>query len=355
MPAEERTEPATPKRREEVRKKGQVAKSPELSSSFMLLALFTVLGAAGVYCYNQLSELIKSSLTRISNPEITPVSAYSIFLNNLWTITKTVGPFFLAGIIIALVVNSVQVRFLFATQLLQPNWDRINPASGFKRLFSLRALFDTAKSIFKVGVIAYIAYGVFISNLPDILNLLGRDNKVLLLTIARIVFQIGLRTALALIALAIIDYIYQRYQFEKSIRMTKQEIREELRNTEGSPEMRAFIKQRQRAVARQRMMAEVPQADVVITNPTELAVAVKYERKMRAPKVIAKGARLIAQRIKSIAKEHDIPVVEDKPLAQLLFKSVEVGQEIPPTLYKAVAEILAFVYRLGKRRSREWA
>jgi flagellar biosynthetic protein FlhB len=231
-----------------------------------------------------------------------------------------------------------------------PNLNKLNPLEGFKRLFSKTAFVELVKSIFKIGIIGYVIYDYLKGNIEVVPELLNMNIESSAVFIGNTIINIGIRAAAVLLILSIFDYAYQIWDYEKSIRMSKQEIRDEYKEIEGNPQIKSKIKEKQRQLALRRMMAEVPNADVIITNPTHFAVAVRYDANASdAPQVIAKGKDLIAQKIKETAKENKVPIVENKPLAQALYKSVEIGENIPSELYKAVAEVLAYVYSLRDR------
>lgn len=257
------------------------------------------------------------------------------------------GPVFLAALAAGLAVNYLQVGFLFTTDALQPQLNRLNPAEGFKRILSRRSLFELVKSLLKVTLVGAVALLFVRGNLETLLLVLYQDAGVVWETVRSLSLQLSLRIAGAFLVLALLDYLYQRYEHNQNLKMTRQEVKEEFKQTEGDPQLRARLRERRRQMATQRMMQDVPKATVVITNPTELAVALRYtDGKDSAPVVVAKGAALMAKRIRETAAGHGVPVVENKPVARLLYEQVDVGQEIPVDLYQAVAEILALVYRL---------
>jgi len=256
-------------------------------------------------------------------------------------------PLLLAIFSIALLVNYFQVGFVLSTDSIQPKLSKINPISGFQRLFSIRSLVELTKNVFKIFVVAFLVYITIKGEIENFIPLSDQSVGEILVYIGRLAFKIVFRTCLLLIILAIFDYLYQRWEFEKNLKMSKQEVKDELKQTEGDPIIKARIKRLQREAARKRMMASVPKADVVITNPTYLAVAIHYDQsKMSAPKVVAKGRGHIAEKIRKIATENKVAIVEDKPMAQILYKMVNVDEVIPTNLYKAVAEVLAFVYSM---------
>jgi len=347
---QERTEEATPRHREETRKKGQVAQSMEINSAVLIFFCFLILNFLAPYLYHEISLFTVQTLGTIGSVELSMSSCHSLFL--LWTLSfaKMLIPFVLALAVIALLVNLAQVGVVFSAEPLTPKLDKLNIAKGFKRVFSKRSLFNMVRDIIKLLIIGYVSYLTIRSEMNNYIPLVDKDVWQILVFASKMVFRVAMRTALALLLLAILDYAYQKWEFEKGLKMTRDQVKEELKMTEGDPLIRSRIRRIQREIARKRMMKEVPKADVVITNPTSLAVALEYDRDtMSAPTVIAKGQRLLAQKIKEIAIQHDVPIVEDRPLAQTLYKAVEIGMEIPANLYRAVAEVLAYVYSLKGR------
>jgi flagellar biosynthetic protein FlhB len=348
--AGERTEAATPKRRDEARHRGQVARSVEVSTAVTLLTAWGLLNLFGGQMAGQLQRFAQTLWENGPTQDWTPEGIRLLLLRTLGIIVVVAAPIAVGSLVTGLAANLLQVGFLLSLEPLTPNLNRINPLEGFKRLFSRRSLVEMVKSILKLGLVGYVAYQTVRDDLerfPSLLTVgLPGSLGFLLSLVSRLLLTLGI----LMLALAIADYLYQRYEYEVSLRMTKQEVKEEFKNIEGNPEIRAKIRQKQREMARRRMMADVPKADVVVTNPTHFAVALAYNQAaMGAPKVLAKGQGLVALRIREIAKEHGIPIVENKPLARELHKVVEVGQEIPYTLYQAVAEVLAFVYQLKQK------
>jgi flagellar biosynthesis protein FlhB len=264
---------------------------------------------------------------------------------------KMLLPFAALFMVAGVVINVVQVGFHVTPKAMRPQISRINPLSGAKRFFSLRQLFELPKSLAKIAIVGFVAFKALADHMAELTQLTGGDFKAGLALTAGIGLELLLKIGLAFLVVAVADYIFQRWQFEKTAKMTKQEVKEEARSQEINEHIKGRIRTIQRQQARKRMMQRVPQADVVITNPTHYAVALQYDStKMAAPRVVAKGQRLIAQQIKEIARQHGVPLVENKPLAQALFRAVDVDQEVPRELYKAVAEVLAFIYRLKNRR-----
>nr|WP_245690332.1 flagellar biosynthesis protein FlhB [Sporolituus thermophilus] len=348
---QEKTEEATPKRREEARKKGQVAKSVELGSALCLLAAFFALKLTGPYIYEQLTGYMQFLFSRFTTEDMTITSAYRFFLDLVLVFLKTVLPIMLVILAVSLTVNFLQVGFTFSLEPLMPQLSRINPAAGLQRLFSKRALVELVKSLLKVAIVSYFIYQFIIEETLNVAYLSRLDLRDAFSAIAALTLDLAFRIGAVILVLAILDYYYQWWEHNQNLKMTKQEVKEEFKQTEGNPQIKGKIKERQRALAMRRMMQEVPKADVVVTNPTHFAIALLYEKAMTAPMVIAKGQDFMAEKIKLIAKENGVAVVENKPLARALYDSVEIGETVPPELYQAVAEVLAYVYRLKKRLS----
>jgi flagellar biosynthetic protein FlhB len=352
QPTQDRTEKATPKRRQDARNKGQVAQSREIPSVMILLMSLGVFFFGGGWMFWNLSGFLSDSLRGAALFQLVDAESAGIFfINTFRMIFKILLPLMLVVFVAGLVGNVAQFGFLFSTQALSPKFNKINPLTGIKRVFSLRSLVELVKSVVKILFVATISYLLLQNELDRIPSLTQQSVNDILLFVARVSFKICLNVSLALIILGIFDYAYQRWEHEKSLKMTKQEVKDEFKQTEGDPKVKSRIRSIQLETARQRMMEAVPTADVVITNPTHIAVAIRFDASsMMAPQVVAKGAGHIAERIKLIAAEHSVPRVEDKPLARTLFKIVEIGDTIPVDLYKAVAEVLAYVYRLRGMR-----
>lgn len=346
----ERTERATDKKREEARKKGQVVRSQEVLSALVLLGGMSALYFMSSYFLTQMALYMRPALLKATHMHLNQDNVYGLLLENLSNLLYLLFPLWVVVIFLGVGGNILQTGVHVSAEAMAPKFERINPASGLKNLFSIRIVLEAIKSILKVGFLAYVAYVVVRKEIVDFPALTSLGMTDLLVYTGRFSFKLFMSLGGVMVGIALIDFFIQKYNFEKSIRMTKKEIRDEMREMEGDPAVKARIRTLQREMARKRMMQEVPKADVVITNPTHFAIAIKYDPlSMAAPQVIAKGTRLIAQRIKEIARENGIPTVENKPLAQTLFKTVDVGQFIPPNLFQAVAEVLAYVYRLKKK------
>lgn len=346
---QEKTEDPTPRRLQEGRKKGDVAKSMEVPSAAVLLAGLITLYMSGNYMMDKMLFIFKHYLTNAHMLQIIPANVANLTKESMLYSAMVVAPVMTVIVVVALIANYAQIGFLFTTEKITPTFDKIDPIKGFGRLFSKQMMANTIKSIAKLVVIALIAYWEVRKVMPGILPLMDQEPRPIFLFMANTAFWIFLKSALVIALLAAADYAFQRWQFMEKMKMTKQELKDEAKQTEGDPHVKGRIRSIQMEMARRRMMEEVPSADVVITNPTRLAVALNYDNQtMAAPKVIAKGAGFIAHRIKEIARENNIPIVEDKPLAQALFKEVGLEDTIPENLFQAVAEILAYVYSLKK-------
>ncbi|TYP59912.1 flagellar biosynthesis protein FlhB [Thermosediminibacter litoriperuensis] len=350
--AQEKTEKATPRRRQKARERGQVFSSRELNSALILLASFVLIKIFGTYIFENTGSLLRHFLIEnLKRQELSINDIYGIFYTSIIITLKSTAPVAVGIVSIGLLVNFLQVGFIFSLEPVYPKLDRINPVEGVKRIFSRRSLIELVKAIVKLALIMYIFYGGF-NELKDTAALmLDMSFAESLGYFTSMIFRMGLKVGIALLGLSILDYTYQWYEYEKSLMMSKEDVKEELKEVEGNPQVKSRIRQVQRQISRRRMMQEVKKADVVITNPTHIAIALGYDASVHtAPVVLAKGAGAVAEKIKEIAEREDIPVVENKPLAQTLFKSVEVGDIIPEEFYNAVAEILAFVYSLKGRR-----
>ena len=345
---QERTEKATPKRRQEARKKGQVAQSREIPSVMILMTAMAFFYFAGSWILGNLSQVIGGVYGQLDTLRLDAVSEVSAFSVDIFKKALLILiPFFVPILIAGLAGNISQIGFEMHGEPMRPKLTKLNPISGLKKLVSLRSLVELVKSIFKIAFIGGIAFGIIKKETTAMPTLMQQEVFDILLFIGRVAFKILFFVCLALIILAFLDYAYQRWQYEQSLKMTKQEVKDERKQSEGDPKVKGRIRRVQLELARRRMMEAVPEADVVITNPVHLAVALKFDAaKMIAPTIVAKGSGYVAERIKEIAKNHQVPVIENKPLAQALHKMAEIGDFIPVELYRAVAEVLAYVYRL---------
>lgn len=349
----ERTEQATPKKKEDARERGQVLKSNELVMTGCLLIMFVALRALMPLIAENLMNFTKTYLSgqKMTAEVLTTQRMMVVGNDMILGFLNIMLPILVVAVLAAILVNVVQVGFLFSTKAMQPKMERLNVLEGFKRLFSTRALFELAKAVLKVVVIGYIIYSQVSSNLV-VFPAMMRDNYVgAIQKIAEMVFDAALQICMVLAIIAAVDYMYQRWRYEKDLRMSKYEIKMEMKSQEGDPQIKGKIKQKQREMSMMRMMQGVPDADVVITNPTHYAVALKYdESKGDAPMVIAKGKERVAQKIKEVAKENNVEIVEDRELARGIYAYCNIGDFIPVEMYQAVAEILAQIFRAKNKR-----
>lgn len=347
MFAGEKTEKATPKKRQDERKKGQVAKSQELAGAVVLLASFLCLMVFGGYIKERLVALFTDVFYHRLTTNVTSENVMTMFGEYAVQILLLLAPIFLVVIVMGVVSNYIQVGFLLTGEPLKLKFNKLNPIQGFKKIFSMRSLVEFLKSVLKIVIIGYLVYSTLWGERSQISKLSQIPVEEVFHYTAKLTMNLGLKIGIALFVLSVFDYIYQRYEYEKGMRMSKQDIKDEYKKMEGDPLIKGKIRERQRRMALQRMMQEVPKADVIITNPTHFAVALKYDgSQMEAPQVVAKGQDFVALRIKEIAKEHGVVTIENKPLARALFQRAEIGDTIPGDLFQAVAEVLAYVYKL---------
>ncbi len=346
----EKVLPPSARKKQKAREDGNIAKSQDLSSA---VALSVALLALFIFGPRTLHTLIASGEYFIGNAhELTldQLPLRTLAMRAFYVVGSCVFPFMLVMLITGILLNLAQVGILLTFKPLQPKFDRLNPISGFKKFTSIRTLMEAVKSVSKLLLVGFIVWLSFRSRLPEFIALMQMSPEALLPAVAALVVAVWWRVALAMIILGLIDLLYQRWQHDRDLRMTHQEGREEMKELEGDPRVKQRVRQLQRQVAMQRMMADVPTADVIVTNPTHYAVALRYDAEhMAAPTVIAKGARLLAQRIRDIATENDVPVVQKPELARTLYRSIEVGQTVPEELFIAVAEVLSFVYQIDRR------
>ena len=348
----EKTEQATDARREEFRKRGQVAMTRELSTALFFLVSAGILYAASRFflqnIFDMFSRTMGSDLVyTIREGKITETLAYIGY-----KLVILVAPLFLLTLIIGVASQVMQTGLLQSEDALQPNLNKLNPLNSLGRIFSMKGVVEIIKSVLKMAAIGTIVYLILKSEITKIPYLAGYDIEQILSYLGVITFKLLLTVGLFMLVLATADYFFQRWQLEKEMMMTKQEVKEEHKSREGDPLIKARIRKVQREVANRKMMMAVPKGDVVITNPTHIAVVLKYSDNLPAPQLIAKGADLVAERIKQIARDNNIPVIENKPLARAIFKTLKIGQVIPRELFVAVAEVLSYVYRLRRKKKK---
>ncbi|ADL13131.1 flagellar biosynthesis protein FlhB [Acetohalobium arabaticum] len=351
MPAEEKTEDPTPKRRQEAREEGQVAQSQELSMAFTLLFSFIMLFFLMDNILYESMEFMNKYFTDYMTMTLNLQTFYTLLLELMQFIFRLVAPLMFVVALVGVVVGLLQTGFLFTPTSLQPDPSKLDPVSGFKQIFSKQTVAEFFKSILKISIVGGIAYLTIKDNLPQLIMFSKMGLNQVVSLIGSIIYSLAIKVSLILILLGILDFIYQKWEHEQQLKMTKQEVKEEKKQTEGNPEIKKRQKEKQQEMAMNRMMESVPEADVVITNPTHIAVAIKFDiDNMDAPIVVAKGKGEIAHKIKKKAEECGIEIVEEKPLARALYGQVEIEEEIPMELYQAVAEILAYVYQLNDER-----
>lgn len=348
--SEEKTEKASPKKRQDERKKGKVAKSQDINTAFLLFFCFTILLVFGSSMKDSMTTLYHYSFTEYIHWDVTMNSVSQVFLESLIEMGKMLAPIMIVAMIAGLAANFTQIGFLFTTEPLKLDLKKMNPIQGAKRIFSARALVELLKSLLKIAFIGTITFLVIWIYKDEMMMIAFKTAENAIGFFGRITIIMGISAAFALLFLSVLDYTYQKYDFEKNIKMSKKDMKDEHKNIEGDPLIKSKIKEKQRQMAAQRMMSEIPSADVVITNPTHFAIAIKYdEDKATAPYVVAKGVDQIAFKIREVAKANNVATVENRALARSLYDVIEIGDIIPEQFYQAVAEILAYVYRLEKK------
>jgi len=345
-----KTEQATPKRRQEAREKGQIARSVEINSALVLLTALLAFRYVGPYLLNSLGNLTVFTYQNM-NASFGMDNVYTYTAFYMMEIFKMVAPILFIMLVVGLIANYMQVGVLFTIKPLIPNLTKLNPMSGFQRLFSRRSLIEFVKSMLKLGFIGWLGYQGVKSALPQLIPAMDMQGAEAIRFVGDLTVTILNRIIVALIVIAFLDYFYQRWEHEESIKMSKQEVKDEFRQSEGDPMIKARIRQIQREMARRRMFDSIPRATVVITNPTHVAVALEYKDGMQSPMVLAKGERVIAERIKDVARKNNVPIVENPPLARALLKQCPIGAPISPDLFEAVAEVLAFVYKMNRKKT----
>jgi flagellar biosynthesis protein FlhB len=347
----ERTEEATSQRREDFRKRGQVAQTKELSSVLLLFGFAMCAWMFGKFFIQQIMDSYRLVYDFTLPTQLTGENMSALFFQMGTKAILVLIPIFVLALIVAIGSSMLQVGVLFSEEAMSPNLNKINPLEGLKRVLNWKSIVEGLKSMLKIGAIGGVIYYV-LRNATDSLPKLGYYNPIQLLNyVSAHVFNLMIWVGVLLLLIAAADYFFQRYNLEEQMKMTKQEVRDEAKTREGDPLIKARIRKQQKEIAQNRMMADVQKADVIVTNPTHLACALKYDpNKYAAPILLAKGQDFVAQRIREIAKEHRIPIIENKPLARTIYKTMEVGQVIPRELFSAVAEVLAYVLKLRKKK-----
>lgn len=349
----EKTLPASPRKLERAREDGNVARSQDLSAGASLTVALVAMYLLGPDMMRGVVEMGRHFLgqAHLLTADQTPVAALAA--QTVYTLARVVLPFALVMLLAGLVFSFAQVGVLFTVKPLQPKMSRINPVTGFKKFVSMRALVELIKSLAKLAIVGGIVYWTFRDRRDEIVALMALDPWPMAVAVGELVMSVWWRIALLMIVVGVADFGFQYWQRQRDLRMTVQEARQESKEMEGDPQIKRRVRQLQRQIAMQRMMGEVPKAEVVITNPTHYAVALRYDMEtMKAPVVVAKGARLLAQRIRDIAVEHDVPIVQKPDLARTLYRTLEPGQPIPEDLFRAVAEVLSYVYEIDRREEK---
>jgi flagellar biosynthesis protein FlhB len=349
--AGEKTEQATPKRLEEALKKGQFARSAEVQSVFVLAASLMALSFAGPDAWHRFASVFSGIYQNLHKISLAPQNLQGYLISGALIFAICVGPVAISTLVGSLLAGGMQSRFNTASEALETDWNRVNPMAGFSRIFSPKALVPAGLSVVKLAIIAGVSWGAIRNILQDPIFFTAMGPAEIARFLSQSSFQLGGRVILVLAAVAAADYGYQFWKTNRDLMMTKEELKEEVKSSEGDPQVKARQRRRRGAKTQRQMLQEVPKADVVLTNPTHLSIALRYDRKtMKAPKIVAKGSRLNALKIREIAGQNHVPIIENKPLARMLFKYGRVGGEIPAELYAAVAEVLAWVYRVNRFR-----
>ncbi|MCR5397787.1 MAG: flagellar biosynthesis protein FlhB [Lachnospiraceae bacterium] len=359
MFGDDKTEEPTSKKLEDARKKGQVGKSQELSHAIELIAAFLSIRIFVKYIGDHFIDLFTwaytymiPQLVKSDGSGLTIRSTGNLLLYGILQMFLILAPFLAVGFLVAVLSNGLQFKFQVSAEPLKPKLDKFNPVNGFKRMFSMQSIVNLLLSLAKIAVIFIIAYTMIKDHVNELFILYEVPLYAAIAQIGTLVLDIGLRISLVLLVVGFADFIYHKWKYKKDLKMTKQEVKDEYKNAEGDPQIKGKQRQRMREASQRRMMQSVPQADVVITNPTHIAVAIKYDiEKAPAPIVVAKGEEYLAQKIKEIARENNVVIKENKMLARSIYTTVDVGEQIPPELYQAVAEILAVVYQSKGRRA----
>lgn len=344
----EKSEEATSKKKQDARKKGQVVQSKEITSALTLLFSLLSLKYLGKYIVSNFYDSILFFKNNFFDVEFNnTLMGYKLLMYIFYFALKIGFVIVIINAIVAIISSKAQVGNLFTTENLKFKFDKLNPIEGFKRMFSIKALFEFGKSSFKILILTGIAYSYMKKNMVYILKSINLNKFQISYNLLDLTLSLGIKLSLYLLVLSAFDYAYQLYEHNKNLKMSKQEIKEEYKQSEGDPQIKSKIKEKQRAAAMKRMMQDVPKADVIITNPTHFAVAIRYdENESDAPYVVAKGKNMVALKIKEKGRENDIPIIENKPLARQLYATANIGDTIPHELYEAIAEILAYVYSL---------
>jgi flagellar biosynthetic protein FlhB len=348
----EKTETATPRKKQKAREEGQVAKSQEVSTAFMLIAGFIALRFFGMYIFTNLAAVFPYMYGYISDPSMFTdyETVHSIMGMIFMRVLYVVAPMLAVALFIGLLTNVIQVGWHPTSKPLAPKFSKLNPIKGIKKIFSTRALAELVKSLLKLTVILIVAYITVTNEINKLGSVIGMEMITAVLLYADLIIRVGINIGILYLFIALFDFIYQRRKHAKELRMSKYEVKQEYKDIEGNPQIKSKIRQKMREASMRRMMQEVPNADVVITNPTHYAVAVSYDpERGDVPRVVAKGVDFLAMKIRDVAKKHDVVIVENKPLARALYSTVEIGSDIPPELWASVAEVIAYVYKVKNK------
>lgn len=353
MGDEDKQYDATPRKLEQARKEGQVVKSKDFSTAISLLILFTAISGLAPFIWDQISQLFTLMYEQIPNAHLNNIGTAYIFTVTVKTAFLIIGPILFLAWLVAILADFIQVGPLVATAPLAPKLDKLNPTKYFKNIMSVKTLFELFKNIVKVVLLGYIGWTVYMAHIEHILMLASVDNNfAVMIEFGKLITEFIFKACIAFLVISAADYGVTKWKFLKDQKMSFKEIKDEYKNTEGDPNVKAALRQRRMQMLQKGMMDSVPDADFVVTNPTHVACALKYKaEEMDSPMLIAKGTELIAKKIINIAREHNIPVIENAPVARALFKMVDLNQQIPPELYKAIAEILLFVYNLKNNQN----
>lgn len=347
----EKTEQATPRKLEEAQQRGQIPRSPEVQTVFTLMAGVTALAFTAGELWRGLSHAQFAILGHLGDINLTFDSLPGYFAGGVLVLAKLVAPVVIAVVVAGLLAGGIQSRFQTAPQALEPNWQRVDPLAGLKRVFTMQNAAPAALALIKLAAIIGLSYGVIREIMTDPIFFAAIHPARVAEFLAGSALKLTVRLVLVMLVIAAADYAWQYWRHHKNLMMTRQEVRDESKNSEGDQQVKARQRRRRTAGTQRKMLADVPYADVIVTNPTHLAIALRYDRRtMKAPKIVAKGARKFALRIRELAGQHQVPIIENKPLARMMFKHGRVGGEVPAQLYAAVAEVLAYVYRMNRYR-----
>jgi flagellar biosynthetic protein FlhB len=347
----DKTEAPSSRRLEEAREEGRVVRSQELNTAAILLAGAYLLRGPGAQLGSALKQMVISTIVELPNTDLTSEWLTKTVFAFGWQILPSLGLIIVGLLLTGVAVTVAQTQFLWATKKIGFDFKRVNPLEGFKRIFSTHGLIEMLRSLLKLGWVSYFAYSFLSSNYSELIAFTDYDLNTAVSRFIELSIELTIRVGSMYLILAAADYAYQRWELYKNLKMSKEEVKEEFKRSEGDPMLKSRVRNMQRQMARGRMMSDVAKASVVITNPTHLAIAIEYHEGMTAPKVLAKGPYRVAQRIVALAKENHIPVVQNIPLARAIYKTIDIGQEVSPDLYLALAEVLAYVYKLRGKSS----